>query len=349
MEQNYYAYQNQNQYAYGQEQYAQTASQGYPGYEQGFYAQTQAYGKDFTQRFQQGQDFVNQQQAFAASAGGYAQAGAAQTAYQAAPQPTAAYDYTQAYAAQSYMPEQGQAAYAAYANPAYPTQDTEEGGFKGILTKVKSMPRKIAGSVQKIYEKISGKQQTVPGSMHEGYAPPYTANTGAAPSYTPEHTAPAYIQTPQGYAYPQDAPAAQPLQQEYTKAETSAPEMIYPTTEIIITQSASDCPDMIRRLNTPFISIVNMEELPEDEYRISYNILLGAKLALRYNLFKCGRGIFLLAPSQVSIGMNEVTRGIVEKLSRDNMPYTMPMRTATRYQEYDRRNYNQAGNYSYYR
>lgn len=380
MEQNYNAYPQQNMYAYGQEQYAPDSSQGYSGYDQNPYPQ--GYAANYSQRYQQGQDYVYKQNAAGQDnayaqqytqpgftqqailqAQGYAQQSYPQQNYSQQNYPQQAYGQQsypqQAYAQQNYSQQDysqgGYEAYgnpAAYANPAYAPQEDAVGGFRGLLHKLKSIPGKISDSAKSLYSKITKKPATA--GYHEGYQPQQTAAQPTQPQYTPEQTAADRQQAVSGsYSGQTSVQEAYPGQQTAPSASreqvASVTEVVYPATEIIITQSASDCPDMIRRLQNPFISIVNMEELPEDEYRISYNILLGAKLALSYNLFKCGRGIFLLAPSQVNIGMNEVTRGIVEKLSRENTPYAPPMRTATRYAgDYERKSYSHVGNYSYY-
>ncbi len=251
---------------------------------------------------------------------------------QQAPVQNNGYDYMQQAqnAGMDYNQAYGNAEYAnpMYANPAYKPMaihNANQGNrFAGIKDGVKSLPNKMSEGLKSFFAKFK-KESPAPNAntyMQEAYM------QTQIPMQAPFTPAPQYA-----YADNSNMPAVDNTQE------------IFPTTEIIITQSAKDCPDMIRRLNNPFISIVNMEELPEDEYRIAYNILLGAKLALRYNLFKCGRGIFLLAPGKVTIGMNEVTRGIVEKLSRENAPYAQQ----ARYYEPNTNAYPRSGNFGAYR
>lgn len=319
------------------------------------------YSPELMQRFQEGQNYIYQQnygQAAPTSAPSQNPYGG-QTSYQNTQTP-AGYD-AQAYYANYAQNPQGNAAYYPQdynyvGQAAYGEQSPS--GLQSVLDKIKQFPKNIGTTAKGLLSRFkkeqapSGIPQIDPtpyASQSAGHANGYATsgqaaydsqNTGHAPyGQSTQNT------TPQGNYPTTDTYAVQEQHSQYMPPNSFAQEstspsveasqtvgqgvqdlqeqnIVYPTTELIMIQSTKDCIDMLRRLQQSFfLSIINMEALPEEELTYTQYVLLGAQTALGYQLYKCGKGIFLLAPQQIKINQNKITEGMVEKMSRPKPNY----------------------------
>lgn len=352
VEQNYYTYQNPN----SNMQSTVPNAQGFTADSNSYSAnQGAGYSPELMQRFQEGQNYIYQQnygQAAPTAAPSQNPYGG-QSSYQTA-QPTAGYD-AQAYYANYGQNPQGNAAYYPqdynYAGQAAYGEQTPS-GLQNVLAKIKQLPKNIGTTAKGLLSRF--KKEQAPSGIPQIDPTPYVSQsagqaTGYAASgqagYEPQNSGYApYGQSNQGH-YTQESYPTQEQHSQYMPPSSYAPEsasqsaetsqttgqvvqdlqeqnIVYPTTELIMIQSTKDCIDMLRRLQQSFfLSIINMEALPEEELTYTQYVLLGAQTALGYQLYKCGKGIFLLAPQQIKINQNKVTEGMVEKMSRPKTNY----------------------------